>query len=498
MRRIGVPDQSERAVVIDPKSWRGRALGPTLVYVALLTALVSGLGAPLVPTIARRYGVSLADAQWSLTGTQLVGAISAPVLGRLAGGPRRREAMLASMGLVLLGMLLAALSGSSFVVLLVGRVLQGCGLGLLPLVMGIARDHQVPEASRSTLATLSISSVVGVGLAYPLSAAAAEYLGFHSGFWIAGGLGLIGAVVAAVVVPPARHQQRQRVDMTGAVLFAVGVVALLIALGKGEQWGWVSPVLIAVAAAAVVVLTAWVWSELRISDPLTDLRLLRKRDPMLAYLTALLAGIGMYLLMSMVIRYMQTPASTGYGLGESAVIAGTALVPLSVCSFLTTRVTSRLARRVDPARILPVGMLIVIGALALFATARSQTWEVFVAMGVAGIGLGCSFAVMPAMIIGATPKMRTGSALALNQVLRTVGFAIGSALSATVLAAATSARSPFPADHGYTTGALIGIGFCALVAVLVAVLGTRRARTTPAEHGGTASVRARPTEPASR
>ncbi len=62
--------------LVDPSTWRGRALVPVLVYIGLLVAVISSLGAPLVPTIADDYGVSLGTAQWSLTITLLVGAVS--------------------------------------------------------------------------------------------------------------------------------------------------------------------------------------------------------------------------------------------------------------------------------------------------------------------------------------------------------------------------------------------------------------------------------------
>ncbi len=67
-----------------------RLLGPVLVMATMVTAVVSSLGAPLIPTIADDFQVSLSSAQWSLTVTLLTGAVCAPVMGRLGDGPRRR------------------------------------------------------------------------------------------------------------------------------------------------------------------------------------------------------------------------------------------------------------------------------------------------------------------------------------------------------------------------------------------------------------------------
>jgi len=86
------------AATIADRRFRRRVLLPVLVFLGMVVAVVSSLGAPLVPTVAADYGVSLSSAQWSLTITLLAGAISTPVLGRLGDGPRRRQVILARSG----------------------------------------------------------------------------------------------------------------------------------------------------------------------------------------------------------------------------------------------------------------------------------------------------------------------------------------------------------------------------------------------------------------
>src|SRR6478609_9260821 len=153
---------------------RERALVPVLMFMGMVVAVVSSLGAPLIPSIAVDYNVTVGGAQWSLTIALLVGAITAPILGRLGDGPYRRQ--------VMLGSILAALP-LSYAWLLVGRGMQGVGLGLMPLAMTLAWDH-LPEArSRSTVAVLSITASAGVGLGYPLTGLFADTWGFHAPFW---------------------------------------------------------------------------------------------------------------------------------------------------------------------------------------------------------------------------------------------------------------------------------------------------------------------------
>lgn len=134
----------------------------------MLVAVVSSLGAPLVPTIAAEEHVSLTDVQWSLTVTLLVGAVVTPVMGRLGDGPRRRAVILGALAAVLAGCALAALP-LGFGWLLAGRALQGLGLGLTPLAIATARDALPPERSRPAVAMLSVTTVAGVGLGYPVT-----------------------------------------------------------------------------------------------------------------------------------------------------------------------------------------------------------------------------------------------------------------------------------------------------------------------------------------
>jgi MFS family permease len=428
-----------------------------LVYVGLLVAVVSSLGSPLVPTIAHDYGVSLGSAQWSLTLTLLVGAIISPTVGRLGDGPHRLQVLVGSLGVVSVGSVLAALPGLGFAFLLIGRGMQGVGLALLPLAMSVARDHLDPDRSRSTLAVLSVTAVVGVGLGYPITGLLAEHLSFHAGFWLAAVLGLVAMVLAALVVPRSGHRPPQHFDLPGALLLGTALAGLLVCLSEGETWGWTSARLIGLVIVSAALLAGFVWHELRSPAPLVDLRLMRHRTVLTANVTGLLAGVGMYMLLSMIVRYVQTPKSTGYGLGASVVVAGLALLPMSIASFCTSKLVVWLSRWFSAERLLPLGVLSFVAGLILFATSRSQLWEIFLVMAIVGFSIGASFAVMPRMIMAATPLSETSSALALNQVLRTVGYSIGSALSATVLTAHTANGAIFPTNSGYTVAAVISM-----------------------------------------
>jgi MFS family permease len=438
---------------------------PVLLFVGTVVAVISSLGAPLVPAIAARSGASLPEAQWSLTVTLLVGAVATPVVGRLGDGPHRRTVILAVLALVTVGGVLAALPlGLEW--LIAGRGLQGFGLGLTPVAIATARDALTGARSRSTVAALSVTVVAGVGLGYPTAGLIAQLGGVHAAFWTGAGISLLALVAAAVVLPPSPETEPRRLDVVGAVLLGAGLGALLLALGEAETWGWDSPVLWALTAGAVAVLLAWLVWEGRTPWPLVDLRLARGRVAGSAHVAALLVGLANYLLLASIPILAQAPEAAGAGFGTSIVVAGLVLLPFSLASVFAGRVARAFADRPTARLVLPVAALVQSGAFVLFLFARGELWQLFLLMAVAGFGVGAAFAAFPALIISAVPPQETGSAMSLNQVLRYVGFAVGSALTATVLAAATRSGAAAPSAAGYSTIAIIGFAVCVTTAVV--------------------------------
>ncbi|HEY0403397.1 MAG TPA: MFS transporter, partial [Blastococcus sp.] len=456
-----------------------RALVPVLMFVGTVVAVISSLGAPLVPAVAQNMGASLPAAQWSLTITLLVGAVATPVVGRLGDGPHRRPVVLIVLGLVTVGGMLAALPlGLEW--LIVGRGLQGFGLGLTPVAIAIARDALTGERSRSTVAALSVTVVAGVGLGYPTAGLIAEVGGLHAAYWTGAAISLLALLAAAAVLPPSPDAPSRRLDVVGAVLLGTALAGLLLALGETETWGWTSPLLWIVTAGAVAVLLGWLLWEARTPWPLVDLRLARGRVAGSAHVAALLVGLSNYLLLASIPILAQAPPAGGAGFGTSIVVAGLILLPFSLASVVAGRIARSFTDRAGARLVLPVAALVQSGAFVLFLVARTELWQLFVVMAVAGIGVGAAFAAFPALIISAVPPHETGSAMSLNQVLRYVGFAVGSALTATVLTAATAPGTPAPGSSGYGTIAGIGFAVCVTTAVVTWLIPGRTPAPNPA------------------
>ncbi|MGW7350496.1 MFS transporter [Streptomyces sp. NPDC054784] len=452
-----------------------RPLVPALLFIALVVAVVGSLGTPLITTVSDEFDVSLAAAQWTLTAPLLVGAVATPVLGRLGTGPRRRQVVLATLAVVVAGSLLTVVP-PSFGWLLAGRVAQGTGLGLTALMMGVARDHLPTGRSGPVIALLSVASTVGIGVGYPLAGLLTDLSGLRAAY----GVGLLVTVLALAAawraVPQPPSGRSATVDLPGAALLGAGLLVLLLVISQSSLWTERPGAATCLLAVSAALLTAWVRRERRSEAPLVDLTLLRHPAVAGANAVMLLGGVGMYLLLTLVTRYVQTPDSTGYGFGVGVFAAGLVLVPFSVLGFVGGRLVPPLRERLDATALLAAGGTVVLAALTLFALARDQLWLSFTVMGMLGLGVGLFSAAMPAVILAVTPASETSSAMSFNQVVRSVGFSIGSALGGLTLAARTPTGARFPAEGGYGTASWLGAGMM-LCTVVAAVLLGRAARS---------------------
>jgi MFS family permease len=196
-----------------------------------------------------------------------------------------------------------------------------------------------------------------------------------------------------------------------------------------------------------------------------------------ANLTGFLVALGFYPLASLVVRYVETPASAGYGFGAPVLAAGLMLTPFSLASFAASKIARRLAERTSSEAVVAGSCVVLIASMVMFLLARGAYWEIAVAMAIDGFGVGCVFAVNPLQITRNVPAGETGSAISFYQLMRTVAYSLGSALSATVLVLSTPRHQIIPANQGYSNTAMASTAVLAAALVssaLFAVVGPVR------------------------
>ncbi|MFC4589724.1 MFS transporter [Sphaerisporangium corydalis] len=446
--------------------------GPGLVVAVLalcgiVVSLMQTIVVPLIPDLPRLLHTSASDASWVITATLLAAAVCNPVSGRLGDLYGKRRVLLVSLGIMVLGSAVCALS-SGLVPVVAGRVLQGCAIGVIPLGISIMRDELPPERLGSAMALMSATLGVGGAIGLPLAAFIAQHADWHALFWMSAGVGALDLLLVAFVVPESPLGAAGRFDVPGAIGLTAGLICLLLAITKGGDWGWGSGLTLGLFAAAVVILLLWGLMELRVRDPLVDLRTTARRQVLLTNLASVVVGFAMFGMSLVLPTLLQSPTATGYGLGLSLVEAGLCLAPGGLVMMLLSPLSARVSRRWGPKVALMLGTVVIaIGYGATLGLMRSA-WQVVIGSSIIAAGVGLAYAAMPALIMTSVPPSETAAANGLNALMRSIGTSASSAVISVVLAHMTITLGPLkvPSLHGLQVAIMIAGGVAVLGALI--------------------------------
>jgi EmrB/QacA subfamily drug resistance transporter len=405
-----------------------------LAVAGMSFALLQTMVAPALPAIQAEYDASTSAVTWVLTIYLLTASIFTPVLGRL-GDMFGKERLLVIVLLVLgAGTLIAALS-SSLVMLIVGRAVQGAGGAIFPLAFGIIRDEFPRERVGSGIGLISATFGIGGGAGLVLSGVIVDHLDYTWIFWLSLVV-IAGAVVAThFFVPESPIKTPARIDWGGAALMSLGLSAVLLAVSEGNAWGWSSVRVLGLIAAGAVVLVLWARYELRVAQPLVDMRMMRLRGVWTTNVTALMVGFGMFGSFLLVPKLVEMPESAGFGFGASVTEAGLYLLPSAAVMLVAGPMAGWLGNRLGSRTPLLLGIALVAAAFGQLALLHDEPWHIFLNSVLTGAGIGLAFAAMATLIVDAVPQSQTGVATGMNTIMRSIGGALGAQIAASIVGA---------------------------------------------------------------
>ncbi|WP_318306988.1 MFS transporter [Amycolatopsis solani] len=446
-----------------------------LAFAGIVVSLMQTLVIPLIPALPGLLHASAADATWAITATLLAGAVATPTVGRLGDMYGKRRMLLFSLGALVAGSTIGALS-DSLAPMVAGRALQGLAAGVIPLGISIMRDELPAERLGSATALMSASLGVGGALGLPAAALLAENADWHVLFWTAAALGLVVVGLVVALVPESPVRTGGRFDVPGAAGLSIALVCLLLAISKGADWGWGSPATLGLFAAAVVVLLLWGRWELRTAQPLVDLRTTARRQVLLTNIASAVFGFAMFAMSLVLPQLLQLPAATGYGLGKSMLAVGLVMAPSGLVMMALAPVSARVSRTRGPKTTLMLGAVVVAAGYALGIVLMSAAWQLVVVSSIIGAGIGLAYGAMPALVMGAVPVSETAAANSLNTLMRSIGTSVSSATAGLVLARLTIHFGPatLPSQNGFRLVLAMGAA-AALIALAVAAFLPRRA-----------------------
>jgi EmrB/QacA subfamily drug resistance transporter len=456
-----------------------------LAAAAAAFALMQSLVTPVLPTIQQDLHTTTGTVTWVLTAWLLAASVATPVMGRIADLIGKDRTLLVALASIAVGCLIAAIA-PNVTVLIVARVIQGLGAAVFPVSFGIIRDVYPAHRVGSAIGTLAAVIASGSGLGIVLAGPIVGLLDWRWLFWIPMVVVTAVAVLAWRVIPASPPAGPGRINWLSAVLLAGWLVALLLPLSKGAAWGWTAGRTIGLLVLAAVLLAAWLLAELRATQPLIDMRMMRLPSVWTTNLVSLLFGAAMFGVFAFLPQLMQVPASTGYGFGAGVTGAGLLMLPMMVAMAVSGSLSGPLTRWVgNKAQLLWGAGLGVLACLSL-ALAHDNRAVVSVTGAVFGIGLGLLYSSMINLIVQSVPRDQTGAASGMNTNIRTIGASIGTAVVSSVVTGHTTA-SGLPAESGYTEAFLL-LAAASAAAFLVALLVPARAAATPEATPATPAV----------
>ena len=238
----------------------------------------------------------------------------------------------------------------------------------------------------------------------------------------------------AMFLPTGTPGTRLKVDYETVVLLMAGVTLVLLYLTEGPYEGWTSAYNLLALVAGIGLTVGFFAAESRKSNPLIPLHLLRIRNVLVANLTGILSGMGMFMLFFAVIYYAELkvpPAPTGLGL--DVISAGLSLAPATVLMLVGGPGLGRLVQSKGPKPAMVLGGLIAIAGFTLFVFNRATTTDVVVDTAVSMIGAIGIIIPIVNMISVSLPGETVATGLGLNTMLRNMGGAIGPVLATTLM-----------------------------------------------------------------
>jgi MFS family permease len=452
---------------------RQGAIVAVLAIAGLASSFMFTLVVPIQSKLPELLDASRDDTAWVVTSTLLAAAVMTPIAGRLGDMYGKRRIVLVLLALLVAGSVIAAAS-TGIVGVIIGRTLQGAVTGVIPLGISILRDVLHEDRVDSAIALISATLGVGGALGLPISALITERSDWHVLFWVSATLGAIVFGLVLWIVPVSALRTGGRFDYVGTAGLAIGLLGVLLAVSRGNEWGWTSPAVLAFGLGGIAVLLVWGWYELRIAEPLLDLRVAARRPVLLTNLASIAFGFSLFASNVIYPQMLELPTAAG-GFGLSLVAASLVVMPAGLVMMVLSPFSGQLARTVGPKLLLVVGAVALVVTYGFTLVASSEVWQILVANIGIGLGIGFGYAAMPMLIMRSVPQSETGASNGLNALFRSLGTSTAAAIIGAVLAtfAVDVDGVAVPEPAAFHLSFLLG-GGAALVALLVALFIPRR------------------------
>jgi EmrB/QacA subfamily drug resistance transporter len=398
------------------------------VFMLLLDGTIVNIA---IPSILTAFKATYSQVEWVMDAYLLVFAVSLITTGRLGDLYGRKRMFVVGLCLFTLASLACGLApGIGF--LIAFRAIQGFGGAMMmPNTLSIIANVFPPEERGKAMGFWGGVSGISLALGPSLGGLLVDGASWRWIFFINVPIGIVLLVLALRYVPESTDPTSvKQMDYLGVAVLTISLFALTFALIEGQNYGWTSPLILALFAVTIVGFALFVWLERRQIQPLMDLSLFKIRT------FSVTNGVGLIMSFAMMGVFFLLPVFLQSVLGYSAIKAGLVMTPLAAVVIVASPTSGTLSDRIGPKWLMFSGMLI--GALGFYLTQRAMvvdaSWQSFVLpFAVSGFGIGMVMPPMTSAVMGSVAPERAGQASGVISSTRQIGSVLGIAVMGAIL-----------------------------------------------------------------
>lgn len=412
---------------------RGKILAALLfgMFIAILNQTLLNVALPKINT---EFNISASTGQWLMTGFMLVNGILIPITAYLFNKYSYRKLFLVALVLFTIGSLICAIS-MNFPIMMVGRVLQAIGAGvLMPLGSIVIITIYPPEKRGAAMGTMGIAMILAPAIGPTLSGYIVQNYHWNVMFYGMFIIGIIAILVGFVWFKLYQYTTNPKADIPGIIFSTIGFGALLYGFSEAGNKGWGSVEIETMFAIGIIFIILFVIRELRMKAPMLNLEVLKFPTFTLTTVINMVVMLSLYGGMILLPIYLQNLR------GFSALDSGLLLLPGSLIMGLLGPFAGKLSDTIG------------LKPLAIFGIAvmTYATWELtklnmdtpyMTIMGIYVLrSFGMAFIMMPMVTaaINALPGRLASHGNAFLNTMRQLAGSIGTAILVTVMTTQTT------------------------------------------------------------
>jgi EmrB/QacA subfamily drug resistance transporter len=397
-----------------------------------------------VPALQKHFAVGPSGIEWVVTGYLCSLAVWIPASGWIGDRFGTKKTFIFALAMFTAA---SALCGAAWSLesLIAFRVLQGVGGGMLAPVGTAMLFRAYPPAERARAsAVLAIPTVIAPALGPVLGGVLVTHASWRWIFYVNLPMGVAGLIFSVLFLKEHKEPQSGGFDLWGFILSGAGLALVLFALAEGPSKGWTSTTVLATGITGLVAFIALVFVELRVAEPMLDLRLFQDRmfrQANIVTMTMTGSLLGLLFLLPMFLQNLR---------GLSAEQSGLATFPQAIGVMAMARFAGSLYPKIGPRRLMMAGSLANAAITACFVMVDLGTnlWWIRLLMFVRGMSMAFVMIPMQAATFATITPAKTGRASSLANTNRQVGAALGVAILATILTTRMSDLVPAAARLG--------------------------------------------------